>query len=366
MEGTPGRHNLGRPLVGGAGQSSGYWAGAASRWEKPSPKAPSRAFPSFDTDWKEKNAITVVAERRVPDGPSKTSLAKVVQAAVNLLRKAEGRVSRLNNDLHEKTRRWEAYQAELRTSFIQEYRNYVSTLDRLEQEGCGSCFAGGASTGAACAGYEWCRTGRAFRRCEPSMGASDGWHSGRPDHGHRRRCYWTAAGRAVGHWPDERDESGGDCASEGTWRATFFWACAKEALYCRVARLCEGGSLPGGQSHRDLAKPQSAPGHRRAPARDLSSSCRAEPGHQSKYQTCPTTWAAFLGLPGRQIDRGTTLRHGAFRQNAGSDNRHDGGAQGAASIADPHQHGYSAGCDNDDELDTAAPGRASPGLGRME
>eukprot|EP00439_Symbiodinium_sp_Y106_P025742 s6944_g3.t1 len=116
------------------GQSSGYWAGAASRWEKPSPKAPSRAFPSFDTDWKEKNAITVVAERRVPDGPSKTSLAKVVQAAVNLLRKAEGRVSRLNNDLHEKTRRWEAYQAELRTSFIQEYRNYVSTLDRLEQE----------------------------------------------------------------------------------------------------------------------------------------------------------------------------------------------------------------------------------------
>ena len=100
-----------------------WWSGAFKhKWDKstPSPKAKAKArvFPSYDNDWKGQAGLAVVSEtRHQGPAPGRPSLARVVQDAVNLLRKAEGKVAKLHTEVYEKARRWEAYQMEPRNSY---------------------------------------------------------------------------------------------------------------------------------------------------------------------------------------------------------------------------------------------------------
>ncbi|CAE7732831.1 unnamed protein product [Symbiodinium sp. CCMP2592] len=118
------------------GSYRGFWPGAWKSREKYSPRAKAQpnSFPKYDADWKDPAGIEVVTERRQPEAQQRHSLARIVQDAANLLRKAEGRLNKLNSDIHEKARRWEAYQAELRASFLKEYQRHLNALDRLEQD----------------------------------------------------------------------------------------------------------------------------------------------------------------------------------------------------------------------------------------
>ncbi|CAE7209130.1 unnamed protein product [Symbiodinium sp. CCMP2592] len=118
----------------------GYWQGAYRTREKekernsPQAKGKGKAFPTYDVDWHDAAGISVMAERRHPEPSTKSAFSKVVQDAVNLLRKAETRISKLHSELQEKSRRWEAYQVELKQSFVKEYQKHLGALDKLEQD----------------------------------------------------------------------------------------------------------------------------------------------------------------------------------------------------------------------------------------
>ena len=122
--------------------SSQFWQGAYKVWESPRSKAKakarskggSKAFPSYDTDWKADAPLVEIADVSKPRPPMEDLRSKDAQHAVNLLRKAEARVSRVSREQMEKSRRWAAYEKEIRIAFSQEKARHFENMERLQSE----------------------------------------------------------------------------------------------------------------------------------------------------------------------------------------------------------------------------------------
>ena len=72
-------------------------------------------------------------ERRQADAVEDSS-ARGVQAIVNMLRKAENRIARLQREKQEKTVRWAKYQQELKAAFVAEERRYTAAQQKYSEE----------------------------------------------------------------------------------------------------------------------------------------------------------------------------------------------------------------------------------------
>ena len=106
-----------------------YWPGS---W-KASPKARAQ-FPSYDRNWSEAKITIVKEERFSGTATEEESIAKPVQQAVNNLRKAEARVSRICREQKEKSARWMAYQREVKAAFLEEEKLHGAAQERLAGE----------------------------------------------------------------------------------------------------------------------------------------------------------------------------------------------------------------------------------------
>ncbi|CAE7829122.1 unnamed protein product [Symbiodinium sp. CCMP2592] len=108
----------------------------AREQDKSRAKAKAKPFPSYDRDWKEGQALVEISDpvqHRLTAAPEDPQ-TKDMQYAVNQLRKAEARVSRITKERQEKDRRWAAYEKAAQLSFAEEKSRHVADMDRLESE----------------------------------------------------------------------------------------------------------------------------------------------------------------------------------------------------------------------------------------
>ena len=337
MEGTPGRHNLGRPLVGGAGAILGLlgWCFSLGEALAESP-IPCVSQLRHRLEGEECHNCC-----RGTQGTRWTLQDKLGESGASCSEPAtESR--RAGQPPQQRLTREDAQMGSLPSRIANFLHPGIPELCQHTGSsgtgGCGSCFAGGASTGAACAGYEWCRTGRAFRRCEPSMGASDGWHSGRPDHGHRRRCYWPPSSGPVRKRPYT-------AGSPGSARVDPYLVASPTATWRSHSPLPATGEPLHGTSAVHAG-----------PSLGIKASTKLAPQHGQPSSVC-------------LADKLTAARRCAMAPFG----KMPGATTGTMAVPKepppspiPTNTGTVLDVDNDDELDTAAPGRASPGLGRME
>ncbi|CAE7284049.1 rbcL, partial [Symbiodinium sp. KB8] len=113
-------------------ESSSSWELWRGSWKTASPKQ--QAFPSYDRAWGPREEIQVIKEERRQADAVDDSSARGVQAIVNMLRKAENRIARLQREKQEKTVRWAKYQQELKAAFVAEERRYTAAQQKYSEE----------------------------------------------------------------------------------------------------------------------------------------------------------------------------------------------------------------------------------------
>ncbi|CAE7836599.1 rbcL [Symbiodinium sp. CCMP2592] len=123
---------------GQAGQGYSLWHGAwrsAGSPQEPKEPRPSARFPSYDQQWGAEPHLCVVREERVeaPERPDAIT-AKRAQQAVNILRKAESRVTRIQKEQKEKAARFSDYEQQLMTAFMEERKRHTERQSQLVNE----------------------------------------------------------------------------------------------------------------------------------------------------------------------------------------------------------------------------------------
>ncbi|CAE7217225.1 RASAL1 [Symbiodinium sp. CCMP2592] len=126
--GHNGQHGQGYSLWHGA------WRSAGSPQEPKEPR-PRPRFPSYDQQWGAEPHLRVIREERVeaPERPE-TITAKGAQQAVNILRKAESRVTRIQKERKEKAARFSDYEQQLMTAFMEERQRHTERQSQLVNE----------------------------------------------------------------------------------------------------------------------------------------------------------------------------------------------------------------------------------------
>ncbi|CAE7719248.1 unnamed protein product [Symbiodinium sp. CCMP2456] len=120
----------------------GAWSPSMSSrdapWQPgPKAKAKSQPFPSYDQSWGQRQDITVVKETRHQGSGgtvAEDGMSKPAQHAVNALRKAEARVSRIAKEKQEKAARFAAYEKEVQAAHALEEKKYMAAQERLAAE----------------------------------------------------------------------------------------------------------------------------------------------------------------------------------------------------------------------------------------
>ena len=114
-----------------SGHAWKLWSGARKPGAK---KDPTGQFPAYDTDWGESQVgIEVISEKTYAQ-PSTPTLVSVVQRSVNLARKAETTLSKLQKEYQTKSGRWQTYKAAMKAAFNREQAKHEKDLVRLRAE----------------------------------------------------------------------------------------------------------------------------------------------------------------------------------------------------------------------------------------
>ena len=91
-------------------------------------------FPAYNQQ--QKGPVTVIAEQTFPSTPAEMAddAIKEIQKAVNMARKAEQRVSKLQTDLQVGQTQWRNYEKSLKEAFLKERTKFQGDQNRLRQE----------------------------------------------------------------------------------------------------------------------------------------------------------------------------------------------------------------------------------------
>ena len=116
------------------GRSWSAWPGA----KRSNDRKKYTQFPGYEDDWTQEQPhhISVVDESRYegPGAQQTMTLTQAVQQAVNTVRKADGRLQRLQKEHRLKTSKWAAYKAAMKAAFNKEQHRHENDIRRIDNE----------------------------------------------------------------------------------------------------------------------------------------------------------------------------------------------------------------------------------------
>ena len=124
----------GKPWDGSPGWSRYFWSTAKKMRDQGSWSWQSQApqFPAYDAGWDRPQEIVEIASSSTRPRPD--NIVKQVQEAINTVRKADNKVSKLKADQHSKEQCWTAYVQNMQQAFTTERRKHVAAMEKLTQD----------------------------------------------------------------------------------------------------------------------------------------------------------------------------------------------------------------------------------------
>ena len=124
----------GKPWDGSPGWSRYFWSTAKKMRDQGSWSWQSQApqFPAYDAGWDRPQEIVEIASSSTRPRPD--NIVKQVQEAINTVRKADNKVSKLKADQHSKKQCWTAYVQNMQQAFTTERRKHVAAMEKLTQD----------------------------------------------------------------------------------------------------------------------------------------------------------------------------------------------------------------------------------------
>ena len=135
------QHHSAAPSMGKWKQGSdakqngwGYWHGSWSAWKPAAAATSPPALAAYDAQKPKQEGSNAAGQPPEPALDAEAGLVQGLQRAVNMARKAEGKVKRLHAEKAEKQQQWASWEQELRRTFAKERSRFLGAIARLDGE----------------------------------------------------------------------------------------------------------------------------------------------------------------------------------------------------------------------------------------
>ena len=89
-------------------------------------------FPAYDAGWEQPQEMIEISSSSTPARPD--GLVRMMQDAINAVRKADNRVGKLKAEQHAKAQRWTVYVQKMQQAYVAERREHLAAVEKMSQE----------------------------------------------------------------------------------------------------------------------------------------------------------------------------------------------------------------------------------------